>query len=61
MLHACWMLKFPSLVIQHKSGKKQNHSTQLLDKTGSEESPVPHCSPVHKGYLSRNNYLIVLN
>lgn len=48
-------------IMDYKSGKKQSHPTQLLDEIGSEESPVHHCSSVHKGYLSRNNYLVVLN
>lgn len=46
--------------MDYKSGEKQSHPTQLLDEIG-KESPVHHCSPVHKGYLSRNNYLVVLN
>lgn len=51
-------------IMDYKSGKKQSHPTQLLDKTGSEEYPVHHCSPVHKGYLSYlsiNSCLLVSN
>lgn len=63
----CWVMKLPSLGIQSltvwitKVGKSRvtPHSPWMKQAVKSLLFIV--ASPVHKGYLSRNSYLVVLN
>lgn len=68
LLRTCWMMNFPSLVIQNVTLLiARVWKSRVLPRSSQMEqavlqSPVYHCSPVHKDYLFRNNwnYFIVL-